>query len=286
MPSALILGALTVVGVELVKVLVTSGRFSPIRAVDISLLELAEISDDYKQYFKQVEFVQANFVLKTAASKCFDREGEFDYVFNCGIHLKPDSSEEYYRLYLMQRALHAATEAAKRGVKVFVEESSAYDYAVKGKGDWCTEADPMAKRGLIGTCRVETVEALRQIPGLNLIVVRCGMLYGPTEKVRMATALLTAYMLHRGGEGLEWALPYDPEMRLNSVHSHDAARAMLHVTEWYVAQNKTGVEIFNVGDDGDSSKHIDIVTCECRCGKRLQVPLRQLPVSNHLFWRA
>jgi hypothetical protein len=58
--SALVFGGLTVVGVEMVRILVDSQQFSHIRVVDRWHYETASISDDYKAYFRQIDFRQAN----------------------------------------------------------------------------------------------------------------------------------------------------------------------------------------------------------------------------------
>jgi hypothetical protein len=61
MTSALIFGTVSSsVGLELVKILLDSGRFTTIRAVDHSQPRLAFLSQGYQSCFEQVDFVQIN----------------------------------------------------------------------------------------------------------------------------------------------------------------------------------------------------------------------------------
>jgi nucleoside-diphosphate-sugar epimerase len=79
-----------------------------------------------------------------------------------------------------------ATEAAKRNIKVFVHEGSAHDYINKPNYEPATETDPLEERTTFSKYRVLTDKALQAIPGLNLVVLRCGLLYGPTYQGAMS----------------------------------------------------------------------------------------------------
>lgn len=49
-------------------------------------------------------------------------------------------------------------------------------------------------------------------------------------------------------------LLWKKEFKLNSIHAWDLARAIHHCGKWYITNNKSGVEIFNVVDEGNTGK--------------------------------
>jgi hypothetical protein len=62
MSSVLVFNGLSSVGVELVKLLVSSDQCSHIRVVDKSFPQLAAISDGYRSVFAQVDYRQGNLI--------------------------------------------------------------------------------------------------------------------------------------------------------------------------------------------------------------------------------
>lgn len=62
--------------------------------------------------------------------RIFDRPDgkQWDYVFNCGGETRYSQEDEVYKLRSLQLSVVAGTEAAKRGVKVFVEVSTGMVY--------------------------------------------------------------------------------------------------------------------------------------------------------------
>jgi hypothetical protein len=63
--------------------------------------------------------------------------------------------------------------------------------------------------------------------------------------------LLTVYLGWRAD--VETPVPFDPDLPRHTAHTVDVARAMLHLTDWYMANGKHGVEIFNIADLGNKS---------------------------------
>lgn len=65
-----------------------------------------------------------------ALSRVFDRaDGKaWDYVFNCGGETRYSQEDEVYKLRSLALSVALGKEAAKRGVKVFVELSTGQVY--------------------------------------------------------------------------------------------------------------------------------------------------------------
>lgn len=62
--------------------------------------------------------------------RIFDRSNgkQWDYVFNCGGETRYSQEDEVYRLRSLALSVAAGKEAAKRGVKAFVELSTGMVY--------------------------------------------------------------------------------------------------------------------------------------------------------------
>jgi dTDP-4-dehydrorhamnose reductase len=169
------------------------------------------------------------------------------------VDTKPDSVDEYYRLNLYQVAMNIAHEATSRGV-VLVHLSHAMDYAVKGDFERCTEEDALAPATAVGKYRVQADKDMQALPGLKMVLIRSGLLYGAAEQGSSTRGLLYAYLGMRAGIPMPSA--FDPKISNNTLHTVDAARAMLHLAEWYTNNKRSGVEVFNVSDPGYTSKFI------------------------------
>jgi nucleoside-diphosphate-sugar epimerase len=261
--SCLIFGALSSVGAELVKLIVTTRQFTYVRAIDSGLLELAFLSQGYKDAFAQVDYQQANltspgiatyflFTVVGVMADCFQQAhgAEFDVVFNCAATVKLDAVAAYYDSYILQRSVNIATEAAKRKIRVYVHESSASDYASRGNVESCVETDPLEVRTMLSEYRIRADEAVRAIPGLNLVLARCSFMYGPLDLGTMNTSMLSAYLMSRADTTIPIAS--NPDAVRSCLNTMDAAGAMLHLSTWYVQNNKTGVEVFNVSNAQDN----------------------------------
>ncbi len=75
-------------------------------------------------------------VLAESLPRIFDRANgkQWDYVFNCGGETRYSQEDEVYKVRSLALSLAVGKEAAKRGVKAFVELSTGTVYKPKTAG--------------------------------------------------------------------------------------------------------------------------------------------------------
>lgn len=97
--------------------------------------------------------------------RIFDREGgkQFDYVFNCGGETRYSQEDEVYKLRSLGLSLAVGKEAAKRGVKAFIELSTGMVY--KSDSSASKETDKLKPWSKIATFKLQAEEELAKIPG-------------------------------------------------------------------------------------------------------------------------
>jgi dTDP-4-dehydrorhamnose reductase len=206
--------------------------------------------------------------------RIFDRSNgkQWDYVFNCGGETRYSQEEEVYKVRSLNLSMAAGKEAAKRGVKVFVEVSTGMVYkpeaAARKESDKTKPWMKMAKYKLMAE------EELAKIPDLNLVVLRVAHVYGEYDTKFVATALTLAKVYQHLGKEMKWL--WTKDLRVNTVHVQDVARALYQAAEWYAAGKKGWdaswgkVPLFNIVDHGDTCKqwaHFSNLTDKCHSSR-------------------
>ena len=100
-----------------------------------------------------------------ALARIFDRPDgkQFDYVFNCGGETRYSQDDEVYKLRSLALSLAVAREAAKRGVKAFVELSTGMVY--KSDSAPSKEQDKLKPWNKIAVYKLQAEEELAKIEG-------------------------------------------------------------------------------------------------------------------------
>jgi nucleoside-diphosphate-sugar epimerase len=216
---------------------------------------------------------------------------EWDYVFNCGGDTRYSQDDEIYKQRSLKLSITAAKEAAKRGVKCWVEISTGAVY--KSDREPSKETDKLKPWLKLAKYKLEAEEELRKIKGcvvkrkkkkergkfmssrcvkgqivlivlsprgkiyrLNLIVVRLANVYGEYCSKVIATILCMARVYAYLKEEMKWL--WTKDLRTHTVHVTDVARALWHAAEWYTHGKKNwdesidGTPIFNLVDHGDT----------------------------------
>lgn len=103
--------------------------------------------------------------LADSLPRIFDRADgtQFDYVFNCGGETRFSQDDEIYRLRVLMLASSIGHEAARRGIKSFVQLSSGRVY--KGDSAKCKETDKLKPAMRMAQWELKAEEALRGIEG-------------------------------------------------------------------------------------------------------------------------
>ena len=99
---------------------------------------------------------------------------------------------------------------------------------------------------------------------LNLVVLRLAHVYGPYDSKYVGTALSLARVYQQLGKELKWL--WTKDLRVNTVHVTDVARALWIAAEWN-ANGKAGwdgswgdIPVFNVVDHGDTCEQPQTLT--------------------------
>ncbi|KAL2007906.1 hypothetical protein VTN00DRAFT_7888 [Thermoascus crustaceus] len=254
-PAVLIVGGLGFIGRHLALYLHENNLASEVRLVDKVLPQLAWLAPEFDEACSKDKFVQADASREQSFSRVFDRANgeQFDYVINCGGETRHSQPDEVYQLRSYNLSVSLGREAARRGVRAFVECSTAHVYksgsTPRKEGDKTQPWHKLAKWKLKGG------EELRKIPGLNLIVVRFPHVYGEYDSGYFATGICLARVYKELGRELE--MLYTKELKVNTIYVKDAARALWTAAEWRASKGTLAPDdstptVFNVVDHGDT----------------------------------
>ncbi|RKP07263.1 hypothetical protein THASP1DRAFT_17318 [Thamnocephalis sphaerospora] len=255
MPSALIFGGLCMVGRNLVTYLVENNLCHPIRVVDRSVPQTAFLSQRCADALAKTEFLQANLRNPASVAACFEPSpgvSEWDFVFNCSTEERYGQVDQVYLERIMLVGTNCANEAAKRNVKVFLQISTGSVYQEISNPP-CGETAPTQTQIARTKYHLETDQKVLETPGLNAIVVRPSLVYGPADLHRATPFLALSSVIRYKG----WHLtqPHTTNPRRNSVHVYDVAAGMHHLAKWYTSTNQSGPRVFNISDESDSRQY-------------------------------
>lgn len=233
--------------------------------VDKQLPQLASLAPEHKDACSDENFIQADASREQSLPRIFDlppspdgAKREFDYVFNCGGETRFSQEDEVYKLRSYQLSVTLGREAAKRGVKAFVEVSTGTVYNSNKTPQKETDktSKPHTKQA---KWKLAAEEELAKVPELRLCVLRVPHVYGPYIGRWLGTqlALARVYQSRDPKETLKWL--WGSELRTNTLHVEDLTHALWAAAEWRAANNQIpGVSgeriVFNVVDKGATNQ--------------------------------
>ncbi|ORX43849.1 NAD(P)-binding protein [Hesseltinella vesiculosa] len=252
-PSVLILGGTGFIGRHMTKYLVDNQLASYVRVADKMLPQTAYLSKEHQQAFDKIHFKQANLSQPAAIAQCFDRDDntQFDYVFNLAGESKYSQADMVYQERIVSVNVNCAKEAAKRKVKAYVVLSTAEVYdsdQVASK-----EQSKVKPWTSLAKFKYQAEQEMKKIDGLNLIIIRPALVYGPFAQTGLTPRLIIGRVYEYLKE--EMTLLWSKDLKVNTVHVQDVVRACWHLAEWYPtrkAQDQTPV--FNLADKQDTDQ--------------------------------
>ncbi|KAL1970519.1 hypothetical protein VTN77DRAFT_4163 [Rasamsonia byssochlamydoides] len=257
-PSVLIVGGLGFIGRYLAKYIHENNLASELRIVDKVLPQLAWLAPEFEEACSKERFVQADASREQSYPRIFDRANgqQFDYVINCAGETRYSQPDEVYQLRSYTLSVGLGKEAARRGVRAFVECSSAMVY--KSGSSPRKEGDKTQPWNKLCEWKLKAGEELRKIPGLNLIILRFPHIYGDYCSGYFGTGICLGRVYKYLDK--EFEMLYTKDLKLNTLHVNDAARALWIAAEWRaskgtVAPGDESVPIvFNVVDHNNTSQ--------------------------------
>lgn len=250
-PNVLVLGGLGFIGRNFVEYLVDNDLAGKIRVADKGLPELVGLSQKQLALMKNkdvIDFKQMNLAREATVSKAFEDGGlKWDVVVNLAGETKYSQTEEVYKENIIDVSVTCAKAAAAKGVGKFIEVSTAQVYENGKKAS--AEDDKVKPWTKLAKAKLAAEEELKKINGLNLIIVRPCIVYGPGDISGITPRLITGAVYKHLGETMEFL--WDKDLRINTVHVRDVCAAL-----WFLATNgniKSG-EVYNLADTGDTDQ--------------------------------
>ncbi|KAF2719966.1 NAD(P)-binding protein [Polychaeton citri CBS 116435] len=262
-PSVLIVGGLGYIGRFLANHIHTNNLASTLRLVDKQLPQLASLAPEFETACSEGNFMQADASREQSQARIFDLPDgkQFDYVFNCGGETRFSQEDEVYKLRSYELSLAVGREAAKRHVRAFVEVStgSVYNSNKTPQRETDKTSKPHTKQA---KWKLAAEEELAKIEGLKLVILRPAQVYGPYTGKWLSTQLALARLYQERSKEKPEKLKYlwDSDLRTNTVHVEDVARACWMAAEWRTRNESipnapsTSPNIFNVVDRGSTSQ--------------------------------
>ncbi|RPB27179.1 NAD dependent epimerase/dehydratase [Terfezia boudieri ATCC MYA-4762] len=260
-PSVLIIGGLGFIGRYLAKYIYDNDLASEIKIVDKQLPQLAWLAPEFETACSMERFQQADMSREQTCEKVFSRPdgSTWDYVFNCGGDTRYCQQDEIYKQRSLKLSVVAGKEAAKRGVKFFVELSTGAIY--KPESTPTKETAKIKPWLKLAKYKLQAENELQKIPGLNLVIVRMANVYGEYCSKLVGTMLCMARVYKELDREMKWL--WTKDLKSNTVHVKDVARALWHVSQWYVNGKENWDErsmgetpVFNIVDEGDTDQGI------------------------------
>lgn len=255
--KVLILGGIGFIGRNLVEYLVKNDLASFIRVADKVLPSTAFLSADHKKAFEdpRVEYKQSNltnessikraFTSADKAEKYFKEGDKFDIVINLAAETKYGQTPEVYKEKVLDLSVKCAKAAVSHKAGKFVEVSTAQVYSSGSKSsDEKSKTKPWTQ---IATYKLQAEEALAKMSGLNLVIARPAIVYGPGDVQGISPRVITGAVYKHLGEKMEFL--WTKSLKINTVHVRDCVKGL-----WVLATKADKGTVWNLADKGNTDQ--------------------------------
>jgi len=248
-PRVLILGGSGFIGRHLVTHLWENKLASKVCVADKLLYQIAGLSEAEKTIFENKDFLcfkQADLASEAHITRVFENEGgNWTFVINCAAVTKYSQGKEVYDVNVVTLSRLCAAASAKYKVKRYIEVSTGQVYDAGKKPS--TEGDKPKPWTDIARAKLEAEEIVSKTPGLNFVIVRPAVVYGPGDVLGITPRLIVGSIYKESGETLKSL--YTKDLKLNTVHARDVAKAL-----WFLTSHGDSGSIWNLADKNDTDQ--------------------------------
>jgi nucleoside-diphosphate-sugar epimerase len=248
MARVLIAGGVGFVGRSLVTYLAANKLASLIVVADKALPEVSGLSQAELAVYKSdlVAYKQSNLAKESSMEKIFTTSGgNFDFVINLAAATKYSQPPEVYKENVVDTARTLATAAAKYKCKRFIHVSTAQVYDAGNSGR--KEDAKIKPWTALAKASHEAEEAVKAIAGLNFVIVRPAIIWGPGDIGGLTPRLIVGAVYKKLAEKME--LLWTKDLNINTVHVRDVVRALWHLT----SKGDSGAT-YNLSDSGNTDQ--------------------------------
>lgn len=256
----LILGGTGMVGRSFLKYLLDLGVCSCIRVADKLLPQISFMLPEQEALFDNeiVEFVQADLTKDTHLDRAFkhaaDWDGErliFDYVFNLAAETRYGQAVPLYESRCTELSKLCAQRAAQIKCRRYVEVSTALVYKSQARTAAAEDykLNPWTSQSTAKLAAEEEVKKVAAATGLNYIILRPAIIYGPADVNGLMPRIVCAAAYVELKETMKFL--WDAGIKINTVHVSDVCAAMWTVAHTNRERVPSG-EVFNLCDRGDT----------------------------------
>jgi len=241
----LVLGGTGFIGRNVVEYLV-GNDLAEVTAVDKQLPNCAYLSPEEEALFEgKAHFLQKNLISPQSVASIWDDGRKFDFVINVAAETKYGHNDEVYKERVYHLSMTCAKEAAKQGVKRFVEVSTAQVYEPTNKHK--TESGSLKPWTNIAKSKLELENDLKTIPDLDYVIVRPAVVYGTGDRTGIAPRIIVAAIYKHLDSKMK--LLWNADLKINTVHVDDVCRALFHL-----CTNGEKGDVYNLADKSDTDQ--------------------------------
>jgi len=248
-PKVLILGGSGFIARHLVSYIYKNKLASKVCVADKLLYQIAGLSAAEKAIFENGDFLtfkQAELANEAHIAKVFEHDGgNYKYVFNLAAVTKYSQGKEVYDINIVQLSKQCSAAAAKYKCTRYIEVSTSQVYE-SGKNP-SKEEDKIKPWTDIGRAKLEAENHVKSVPGLNYVIVRPAIVYGTGDVLGLTPRLITGSIYKETGKKMECL--YTKELRMNTVHADDVAKAL-----WFLTDHGEKGSVYNLCDHNDTDQ--------------------------------
>ncbi|KAI0048212.1 NAD-P-binding protein [Auriscalpium vulgare] len=231
-----------------------------------------------------VEYKQANLTVAATVTAVFDPpEGQapYTFVFDLSGDVAYDRPEQVQVNHTLDVARLIGEEAARRKVKAYIRlQHPWYEFSEKGAQDEKADIKPVRA---IGVWWHESLRTLGAIAGLNLVILRVGLVYGPYIEYGVIPNVLTVAAVYGYMNKPMKSLWSPGKNSMNTVHSDDVAAGLWAAAQWIAGLGRSEADKV-AGEDipflNEKSKVAE-VTGMRPANEKIVAPLFNLADDNH-----